>query len=189
MAFVPARADCDMDLIESWLMFRCLESHGGREMKVGSKAAILIALIIMVGSAGLTFGQNSPQPSAQTPPPNRVIAAYFHRTQRCPTCLRVSQTVAKILKDHFSEQMRSGQLQWVEVDFQAPQNAHLAKAYQITGPQIVLIRVENGRAVEWQPMPKVWSLLIKPQELDQYVTSGVEGYLHQLARGNTNALR
>ncbi len=66
------------------------------------------------------------------------------------------------------------------MDFQAPQNAHLTKSYQIMGPQLVLIRVENGRVVAWQPMPKVWSLLIKPEELDRYITGGVETYLRQL---------
>jgi len=158
-------------------------------MKLSSKAAVLVTFAFAASSAWLTLAQNSGQSAGQTPPPNRVIAAYFHRTQRCPTCLRVSQTVAKVLKDHFSEQMRSGQLQWVEVDFQAPQNAHLTKGYQITGPQLVLIRVENGRAVEWQPMPKVWSLLIKPQELEQYVVGGVQTYLQQVSRNQMTALR
>ncbi|MEN3037346.1 MAG: hypothetical protein ABC588_08340 [Candidatus Methanosuratincola petrocarbonis] len=96
--------------------------------------------------------------------------------------------LAKVLKDHFSPYLQSGQLQWLEVDFQAPQNARLAKSYHITGPQLVLIRVENGEVVEWQPMPKVWSLLIKPEELDRYVTTGVQVYVQKLlARQSTNS--
>jgi len=151
-------------------------------MKMCSTFALFLVTLMTLGRAGAALGQTDARRVAATVPPNRVIAAYFHRTQRCPTCLRVSQTVGKILKDHFTEQMNSNQVQFLEIDFQAPQNAHLARAYQITGPQLVLIHVEGGRVVAWQPMPKVWSLLIKPEELDKYITSGVENYLRQLGR-------
>lgn len=149
-------------------------------MNVGRRLAVLSVMFAFVTTAALVRAENAAQSAVQAPPSSRVIAAYFHRTQRCPTCLRVSQTVAKVLKDHFSPYLQSGQLQWIEVDFQAPQNAQLAKSYQITGPQLVLIRVENGQVKEWQPMPKVWSLLIKPEELDRYVTTGVQVYLDKV---------
>ena len=152
-------------------------------MSGSQKFAVLSVMIVLAAAAELALAENVAQSRAQTPPPDRVIAVYFHRTQRCPTCLRVSQTVAKVLKDHFNPSLQSGQLQWVEVDFQAPQNAQLAKSYQITGPQLVLIRVEGGQVKEWRPMPKVWSLLIKPEELDRYVTSGVQSYLEKLSAG------
>ncbi|HOA53481.1 MAG: nitrophenyl compound nitroreductase subunit ArsF family protein [Thermogutta sp.] len=158
-------------------------------MKMCSKLVLFLATLVTLGSAGAILGQTDTQTAPAAIPPNRIIAAYFHRTQRCPTCLRVSQTVANILKAHFAEQMKSNQVQFVEIDFQAPQNAHLARAYQITGPQLVLIQVEGGRVVAWQPMPKVWSLLIKPQELDQYVTSNVEAYLHQLGHAQASVVR
>ncbi len=73
---------------------------------------VLFALpLAMAGFAPTSFGQSDKQAGATPPPPDRVIAAYFHRTQRCPTCLRVSQTVAKILKEHFAEQMQSNRVQ------------------------------------------------------------------------------
>jgi len=151
-------------------------------MSVSQRFAVLSLMLVLAAAAELALAENPAQPLMPAPP-SRVIAVYFHRTQRCPTCLRVSQTVAKVLKDHFSPYLQSGQLQWVEVDFQAPQNAYLAKSYQVTGPQLVLIRVEGGQVKEWQPMPKVWSLLIKPEELDRYVTSGVQSYLEKLSAG------
>lgn len=162
--------------------------HGGCALSVGLRLVVLSVMFTFVATAALAQAENAAQSAVQALPSSRVIAAYFHRTQRCPTCLRVSQTVAKVLEDHFSPDLQSGQLQWIEVDFQAPQNARLAKSYHITGPQLVLIRVENGQVVEWQPKPKVWSLLIKPEELDRYVTTGVQAYLQKLlARQSTNS--
>lgn len=156
-------------------------------MNIPQRCVRFAVVLTLLGCAPIAFGQADKQAGGASVPPDRVIAAYFHRTQRCPTCLRVSETVVKILKEHFAEPMQSSRLQYIEVDFQAPQNAHLTKSCQITGPQLVLIRVENGRVVAWQPMPKVWSLLIKPKELDRYITGGVETYLRQLEHPQSGA--
>ncbi|MGQ9503650.1 MAG: nitrophenyl compound nitroreductase subunit ArsF family protein [Thermogutta sp.] len=149
-------------------------------MNLGRNHIVLSIVLGLTASVSLTGGETSAQSVASPLLPNRVIAVYFHRTQRCPTCLRVSQTVAGILQKDFAQYLQTGQLQYAEVDFESPRNAELAKSYHITGPQLVLIRVENARVAEWQPMPKVWSLLIKPQELEQYVTSGVTTYLGRI---------
>lgn len=88
------------------------------------KSIVLAIMIGMIGGVNLAPGETRAQSVRLSLPPNRVIAVHFHRTQRCPTCLRVSQTVANFPKKDFAQYRQSGQLRWAEMDFESPRNAN-----------------------------------------------------------------
>lgn len=109
--------------------------------------------------------------------PDRVIACYFHRTQRCPTCRRIGDYIDEALRGEFAEELGSGRLQWTLVDFQAKKNARYAEYYRITGPTLVLMLVRDGKVVAWKKADRVWTLLAEKERFFDYIHREAEAYL------------
>jgi len=129
-----------------------------------------------------TSGPSVASPRAQTArrlPSHYVLAVYFHRTHRCPTCLKIGSCIEQAIRQGFAEQMQQGTVRLRLIDFQTPQNARIAAARKIDGPTLVIIDVRDGRVAAWRKMPRVWSLLADQDEFFAYVQGGVRAYLEQ----------
>lgn len=114
---------------------------------------------------------------AQAAPKDGVIAMYFHRTVRCPTCKTIGAYVEEAINQGFSDQVASGNVSLHYIDFQNAANANMKTAYKIQGPTLVLAKVRDGRVVLWKTMPKVWEYVREKPEFLEYVRNGVAKYM------------
>ena len=138
-----------------------------------ASAAVLISTIFCGESREAAAAARSKMVS------HRVQAVYFHRTQRCPTCKKISAYIEEALQTGFAEELKDGQLTMHLIDFQNPRNQQYAKAYQISGPTFVLANTHDNRVTEWRPMPKVWSLVYKKDAFLKYVQDGIRSYMEK----------
>ena len=106
-----------------------------------------------------------------------MIACYFHRTVRCPTCRRISAYIEEAVNTGFAPQMKDGSVKMVMVDFQDERNQKFTQAYRIAGPTLVLMDVHDGKVTSWKPAPKVWSLVGNKDQFFRYVQGEVQSYL------------
>jgi len=110
-------------------------------------------------------------------PSHQVIACYFHRTVRCPTCRRISAYIEEAVQTGFKTEVKAGRVKMVMIDFQDAKNQKYAQAYQVAGPTLVLMDVHDGKVTSWKPAPKVWSLVAKKTDFFSYVQGEVRSYL------------
>ena len=110
-------------------------------------------------------------------PARRVVATYFHRTVRCPTCQRVGSALEAAIRANFAAELNDGRLEWRMMDFQDPRNAGFAAAFGITGPAFIIMEVQGDRVVAWKPAPKAWSLLGDQDAFSRYVQAEVRSVL------------
>lgn len=110
-------------------------------------------------------------------PSHQVIACYFHRTVRCPTCRTISAYIEESLKARFAAQLQDGSVKLTLIDFQDPRNQNFTQAYHITGPTLVILDVRDGKVAAWKPAPKVWSLVSQKDQFFRYVQNEVQSYL------------
>jgi hypothetical protein len=110
-------------------------------------------------------------------PSHQVIACYFHRTVRCPTCRKISAYIEESVNTGFASQVKDGSVKMLMIDFQDPKNQKYTEAYRITGPTLVLMDVHDGKVTSWNPAPKVWSLVGNKDEFFRYVQGEMRGYL------------
>jgi len=136
---------------------------------LGLTALVLVAWEYAVRTAAAE--EPAPAPSHQ------VIAAYFHRTVRCPTCRRISAYIEEAIQTGFEAEVKDGSVKMVMIDFQNAKNQKYTQAYQISGPTLVLMDVRDGKVTSWRPAPKVWSLVGNKGEFFKYVQGGVREYL------------
>ena len=83
-------------------------------------------------------------------PADRTVAMYFHRTERCPTCLKMGSYTEEAIKKGFEKQLKAGTVEFHFIDFQDKKNAAIAKAYKITGPALIIAKVRNNKVKEVQ---------------------------------------
>ncbi len=115
------------------------------------------------------------------PPPDRVVVMYFHRTQRCPTCMRMESYARQALEEAFSEQLQTGQIAFYSIDFQDERNARLTRAYQITGPTLIMVKVVNKKGMESKNLQEIWAKVRDQKEFFRYVQTEAAGYLPKSA--------
>ena len=134
-------------------------------------------LLVLVVGAMLWAGGVQPVAAAEPAVAHRVIACYFHRTQRCPTCRKIGAYIEEAVQTGFAQEIRQGQVSVQLVDFQNPKNRKYTESYEITGPTLVLIDVHDGKVAAWRPAPKVWSLVGDKEAFFQYVQQGIRDYM------------
>lgn len=115
-------------------------------------------------------------PAAQ--PSHQVMACYFHRTVRCPTCKRIGSYIEEAVQGGFASQLQDGSVKLVMIDFQDARNQKFTQAYNISGPTLVLMDVHDGKVTSWKPAPRVWSLVGQKEAFLTYVQGEVQGYLN-----------
>jgi hypothetical protein len=77
----------------------------------------------------------------------------------------------------FPEELKSGRLQFREVNVDEASNQHFIAEYQLSSQSLILVAIRDGRQVRWQNMEKVWTLLDSEREFIPYVRDGVSGFL------------
>lgn len=109
-------------------------------------------------------------------PPRQVVAVYFHRTERCPTCKRIGTLSQEAIAQGFPAETKKRSVELRFVDFQDKKNAALTKSYNITGPTLVLMNNYDSKTVNWKPLPLVWRYFGKPEVFYEYVQKSVREF-------------
>jgi len=114
---------------------------------------------------------------AADPPADRVLAMYFHRTQRCPTCLKMGSYSEEAVKQGFPDQVANGVVAFYYIDFQDENNAELAKGYDVSGPALIVAQVVDNKVKEYKDLGEIWTKVGEKPEFLEYVRENVEAYL------------
>jgi len=116
----------------------------------------LLAVVLLGSSQSL--GATGEEKEAEVkPPPDRVVVMYFHRTQRCPTCLRMGSYSEEAVVKGFSKEIKDRTVEFHYVDFQDKKNAALTKGYKITGPSLIVAKVVKNKVAEVRNLQEIWT--------------------------------
>jgi hypothetical protein len=96
----------------------CEKPPAARTAPAANERESLPAKPVPVAGAN-NSGPDKDVDSAETPAAGRsdetadvkVIAYYFHRTMRCPTCLSIEKQAREAIEIAYSEELRSGKLE------------------------------------------------------------------------------
>jgi hypothetical protein len=126
-----------------------------------------------------------PKPSGQiqttTPPdesstlPGRVDVVYFHRPQRCPTCLCFEERIRYVVSTYFQNELDSGQMTFGVYNIGDSKNTDIAKKYNAVGSQLFINTVKNGTD-NIKDIQDIWSWSCRTNKagFDQKVKNVIE---------------
>ena len=137
-----------------------------------------VILVLAVASVAVFFASTALAAEEPTKrPADRVVAMYFHRTQRCPTCLKMGSYSEEAIKKGFAKQVKEGSVEFHFVDFQNKKNAALTKGYKISGPALIIAKVEANKVKEFKDLKDIWTKVQEKPKFLTYVRENVEAYL------------
>lgn len=75
---------------------------------------------------------------------SHVDVVYFHRTQRCTSCLNAENFTRETLETHFADQLKNGWLSLRVLDMENEENAALVKKFDAAGSALYLSVLIQG---------------------------------------------
>lgn len=142
-----------------------------------------ILILFIAASVAMIVVRNSKQaPSsasatAEVSERARVVGYYFHRTQRCPTCLRIEELAGEIVKNHFADQLKSGDLKWKIVNIEKEGNEHYETDFNLSVQSIVLVNYAGGKQSGWKNLDLIWEKINDEPEFEHYILAEVDSAL------------
>ena len=161
----------------------------GSAMKSKSYMIILFALLLIFtascGSSseaekpsgkGKTAGETS---NKLTPNADVDIVYYFMTTQRCPSCMKIEAYSKEAVEKGFTEALKKGSMVWRMVNVDQSENKHFIKDYGLYTKSVVLVKIRDGKQVNWVNLDKVWALLGDKTAFQKYVTDEVKIFVEK----------
>jgi hypothetical protein len=137
----------------------------------------IAAVVLPVTAVALLAAMSPGVAAAADAPADRVLVMYFHRTQRCPTCLKMGSYSEEAVKTGFAEQMRDGTVAFYYVDFQDPRNAKLAEGYDVSGPALIVAKIRGKKVKEFKDLEDIWTNVADKKAFIKYVQENISVYV------------
>lgn len=112
-----------------------------------------------------------------TKAPRTVVAYYFHRTQRCKTCLRMEAYAEDALRGGLVDSFESGELDWRAVNVEEPQHEHFVKEYDLYASALVMVEMEGDGVGRFKNLERIWDLVGDESKFKAYVRDEALAYL------------
>ena len=110
-------------------------------------------------------------------PQDRVIAMYFHRTERCPTCQKMGSYSEEAVKAAFADEIKAGRVAFHFIDFEVEKNARYTKAYNISGPALIVAKISNNKVASYRNLEDIWDKVGDKPAFLRYVQENVKACL------------
>lgn len=89
---------------------------------------------------------------------DRVDVVYFHRTNRCRSCIYAETGIRYTLETYFQKEMSSGKLTFKSVDVQDASSAAIAEKYGAYASQL-FINTVTGDTERIEHVTEIWQLI------------------------------
>jgi hypothetical protein len=147
---------------------------GGRQFRGGRGAAVQPSARMPEEGGGAA----SEAPATTEPEHRRlIIAYYFHRTIRCPTCLSIEQQSREAIELTYGGELRAGTLEWHAVNIEEPGNEHFEKDFALDRQALTLVELQGAEVHRHKKLERVWELVEDPYGFQEYVASEVGIFL------------
>ncbi len=124
---------------------------------------LIIGVLVLVGcgkkfinqqpsdnqTADISASQN--KNNSNVPIANTDIAAdklqvyYFHRTQRCSSCLTIGKYIKETIENNFADEIKNGTVDFQEINVELPENRELAAKFKASGSSLFINAIRNNQ--------------------------------------------
>jgi len=101
---------------------------------------------------------------------------YFHRTQRCYSCLTIGKYVNEIIEDSFANEIQDGTIDFQEINVELPENREIVKRFQASGSSLFINAIRNSQDDISQD-ENVWKLAGDEKQFKSYLKNKLNSLL------------
>ena len=107
----------------------------------------------------------------------KFVAYYFHGDFRCDNCRKIEQYSREAIEKYFSDQLKSGDLEFKVVNMDRPENQHFINEYQLYTRSLVIAEYKGTTQVRWKNLAEVWNHLDDQETFYYYVKTEIQKYM------------
>jgi len=140
-------------------------------------------LAVLILSCSILYACNSPAQSMtrtmtrSSGGANGVVeVVYFHRTQRCSSCLRAEDGIRRTIETYFKDELASGKLVFKVLNVQDEANAAIVEKYGAAGSSLFVNEIKDG-SDNIEEVTDIWFLLNNDKAFIKAVRSEIEEHL------------
>jgi len=109
-----------------------------------------------------------------------VVVYYFHRTFRCPTCLKIEELTREIVSSRFNEELTFGQMKLEILNIDEPENKHFEGMFKLQNQSVVVTDYRNGKIRNWKNLKKIWDLYDNEDLFAEYIQSEILSFMNEI---------
>lgn len=149
--------------------------------------ALLFAALIIYASVdmGKGNGQNAPSEhesdtrkvaAQNTKPADKIQVFLFHNTERCYSCITIGKFAKKTVEKNFPNELKSGKIEFKEVNIDLPENEELATKFRAAGSSLFINPIIDGKD-NIKEDTQVWRLVSDEQAFVDYLSEKISKLL------------
>jgi hypothetical protein len=108
-----------------------------KSIKMKKASLLLLTLIITV----VSFGQEAAEKAKKT----TLDVYYFHRTDRCATCMSIEENTKNALDTYFSDELKEGTIRFYSICYEGDTDQEAIEKYKADAPGLYLTKVKKGK--------------------------------------------
>lgn len=108
-----------------------------------------------------------------------VVVYYFHRTARCPSCLRLEELTREAITSGFEKNFGNGKIRFISINLDEADHEHFVNDYGLSVQSVVVSELENGKEKQWKRLDQVWDFLHDELHLVEYIQKEIHIYLKE----------
>ena len=144
-----------------------------------SEGSYNVTVAVTDGRGGEVMNQVTITVSYQSlSPADRVEVVYFHRTQRCHTCLYAEEQTRYTLETYFKDELASGKVTFQSINVQDEANADIVKKYNNASYLTLCINTVIDGTDHIEEVTDIWLVIDNNKAFDEVVKSAVEKSLN-----------
>ena len=105
---------------------------------------------------------------------DRVEVVYFHRTQRCHTCMYAEEQTRYTLETYFADELASGKVTFQSINVQDEANADIVEKYNNASYLTLCINTVRGGTDHIEEVTDIWFVIGNDEAFVEIVKSKVE---------------
>lgn len=106
----------------------------------------------------------------------KIQVFLFHATQRCSSCIAIGKYTKETVEQNFPEELKSGKIEFREINIDLPENKELASKFKATGSALFVNAIINGKDNMKQDV-QVWKLTSNEQKFISYLSGEIKKLL------------
>lgn len=107
---------------------------------------------------------------------DKIQVFLFHATRRCITCINIGKYAQKTVEQKFSEELKSGKIEFREVNIDLPENKELATKFKASGSALFINPIIDGKDNIGEDT-QVWRLASNEQSFISYLSDKINALL------------
>jgi hypothetical protein len=98
-------------------------------------------LLFTIFIAAFAFGQKESDVSKET----KIDIYYFHRAERCATCLSIEENTLATLDEYFADELKDGKISFISINYEGDDEKETIEKFNAEDPALYITKVKNGK--------------------------------------------